>query len=80
MFAEKASQFISDRYAGQFGRMRSLKNLSHDLIESFDLETGMYDQEAYERWQKESALVIGAPTQVVDATPVTTQVATIPRF
>lgn len=81
-FAEQASKVISDRYAGQFGRLRMLKNMSQDLIKTFDLETGMYDAEAYENWQRETALVIDNRPGQLEQMPVTNISAqqTIPRF
>lgn len=81
-FAEQASKVISDRYAGQFGRLRTLKNMSQDLIKSFDLETGMYDAEAYEKWQQETALVIdNRPGQLEQVPMAHVQSAqAIPRF
>ncbi len=82
-FAEQASKVISDRYSSQFGRLRTLKNMSQDLIRTFDLETGMYDADAYEKWQRETALVIdnrsGQPVQ----SPMAVSHAdaqTLPRF
>jgi len=81
-FAEQASKLISDRYAGQFGRLRTLKNMSHDLIATFDLETGMYDEQAYQKWQQATTQVIDNRTGQLDQVPVTRieQAKPIPRF
>lgn len=82
VFAEQASKVISDRYASQFGRLRTLKNMSHDLIETFNLETGEYDAIAYEKWQQQSALVVDSRSGKLEQVPMATVQAAkaIPRF
>lgn len=82
VFAEQASKVISDRYASQFGRLRTLKNMSHDLIETFDLETGEYDAIAYEKWQQQSSLVIDNRSGKLEQVPMATIQAAqpLPRF
>ena len=52
------------------------------LIKTFDLETGMYDAEAYEKWQRETALVIDNRPGQLERAPVAVIPAaqTIPRF
>lgn len=82
MFAEQASKVISDRYAGQFGRLRTLKDMSKDLIASFDIETGEYDAIAYEKWKQQTALVIDNRSGELEAVPVAriNNAREVPRF
>ncbi len=79
-FAEQASKVIADRYAGQFGRLRTLKNMSHDLIATFDLETGMYDERAYLNWQQATTQVIDNSSGKLEAVPVARVQAAKPLF
>jgi hypothetical protein len=77
-FYEDASTFITKRYASQFGRLQALKTLSREVIDSVDLERGVYSQDAMERWKKESAVLIDHDTQSVIGTLSTDQREMVP--
>ena len=69
-YAEMAEQVIQQRYAGNIGRMRNLKRLAQDSFNKFDLESGVFDQLAYENWQKPTTQVIDNNSGRLEAVPV----------
>ena len=69
-YAEMAEQVIQQRYAGNIGRMRNLKRLAQDSFNKFDLESGVFDQLAYENCQKATTQVIDNNSGRLEAVPV----------
>lgn len=68
--AMKSMQIIHDKYAGSFGRLQGLRQLSQEVITSVDMAKGTYHQEALERLRNESQMITGGKTPVVlDAVP-----------
>lgn len=55
-----AQKIIHDKYAGSFGRLRSLRELSQELITSVSMSKGMHYQEALERLRSESKFITGS--------------------
>jgi hypothetical protein len=51
-FYDLASRHIEDSYAETLGRFGVLKDLSTELLSSVDIQTGVYDQEAFARWEE----------------------------
>jgi len=70
--AQQAMQIIHDKYAGSFGRLQGLRQLSQEIITSVDLQKGIYHTEALERFKAESRLITSsnaATVNVIDVTP-----------
>lgn len=57
-FAEEARAMIEQKYAGNIGRLRSLKTLSGDLIASFDADKGNYSAQLLKKWNSEKTLLL----------------------
>lgn len=69
--AMQAMQIIHDKYAGSFGRLQGLRQLSQEVITSVDMSKGTYHQEALERLRNESRLITGSnkTPSVLEAVP-----------
>lgn len=57
-FAEEVRAMIEQKYAGNIGRLRSLKTLSGDLIASFDADKGKYSEQLLKKWNSEKTLLL----------------------
>lgn len=71
-FAEKAAKIITDRYAGEFGRLRSVRKLSGELVTAYRSDQSAAAKQLLAKWQKEKqGLLPILPAQNVSAgTPV----------
>lgn len=73
--AIQAMEIIHNKYAGSFGRLQGLKQLSQELITSVDMTKGTYHEEALERLKNESRMITGNKQEqlmtvnVLDAIP-----------
>ncbi len=76
--ADIAMGMIRDRYASQFGRMRTLRKLSETLLNRVNLEKGVFREEALLEFRTQTALLTGKPvsSDIIDinATVVSTPV------
>jgi hypothetical protein len=59
--ADLAMGMIRDRYASQFGRMRTLRKLSEGLLNRVNLEQGVFHEGALLEFKKQTALLTGKP-------------------
>jgi hypothetical protein len=68
--AEISMGIIRDRYASQFGRMRTLRKLSEGLLSRVNLEQGVFHEDALIEFKKQTALLTGKPVlgEVIDVT------------
>jgi hypothetical protein len=65
-----AMKIIHDKYAGSFGRLQGLRELSREVIMSVDMAKGTYHQEALERLKAESRFITGArKPEMLEAVP-----------
>lgn len=62
--AMDSMKIIHDRYAANFGRLQSLRQLSQEVITSVDMDKGTYHQEALERLRNESRMITGRTAPV----------------
>jgi hypothetical protein len=70
-FAEKAAKIITDRYAGEFGRLRSVRKLSGDLVTAYRADQSAAAKQLLAKWQKEKqGLLPVLPAQNVSSTIV----------
>lgn len=76
-FYEDASSLIAKEFGSVFGQLNDLQLASQEVIDSIDIQKGVYDMQAFERWQaKAKPLLIedhtGAPAPGIPAaaTPV----------
>ncbi len=51
-FYDMASAHIQESFGESFGRLDNLKKMSEELISTVNIQTGIYDEEAFARWQK----------------------------
>lgn len=70
-FAEKAAKIITDRYAGEFGRLRSIRKLSGELVTAYRSDQSAAAKQLLAKWQKEKqGLLPVLPAQNVSSTVV----------
>lgn len=70
-FAEKAAKIITDRYAGEFGRLRSIRKLSGEIVTAYRADQSAAAKQLLSKWQKEKqGLLPVLPAQVSPAAVV----------
>jgi hypothetical protein len=50
-FYDDASELISKEFGSVFGQLNDLQSASQEVIDSIDIQRGVYDVEAFDRWQ-----------------------------
>ena len=50
-FYEDASTLITNEFGSVFGQLNELQLASQEVIDSIDIQKGVYDMEAFDRWQ-----------------------------
>lgn len=84
---DQAMEFLADDYSNRVGEVESFIQMSSSFIETVDLENGIYEQaalEKFEAWEKKAdTLLLGPgdnnPLAAIDATPRRTPTAVASR-
>jgi hypothetical protein len=63
-FYEDASSLIAKEFGSVFGQLNDLQLASQEVIDSIDIQKGVYDMQAFERWQAKAK-----PLLIEDHTP-----------
>lgn len=80
-FYEDASTLISNEFGTVFGQLNDLQLASQEVIDSIDIQKGVYDMEAFDRWQAKAKPLLledqsttPLPIELTSGTPTPTSV------